>query len=1017
MLTLIANSGIQFHTFDIVVDSNESLINRRLGFYEYLNQDLEQTLEYAYYFPDEDTWIRKGDLVEEGYLKDNKIAPVINFNTLLPLSAEECYRVNDILGCFEAYENIWLPIPYFTQEGIGNMSFGPTAWARVLIKKIKKEDTKTSYRITLAFDTAITTDIDNFFMPTYQIIENDQNSFLLCPSEDLVLNFLSTNFEGQWITSYLEEQSVREGRAQAPGFKYAAQYLTLIRYLSATNDFPEVNIYSDQNVEPINVDLVLDIGNANTCGLLFESPDSGESFKFDKVQKLNLTKLNNPAISFDKPFDMRLVFSKANFGNIQIPQHQKAFQWPSFVRIGEEAKELISTSSNLSKKQTHHSSPKRYLWDEESPSVSWDFIEGDSVYIEGLSELFDENGNLLQDHENNLGNLLPFYTKKSLLTFVYIEIFLHALSQINSFEFRNKHLERNRPRRLKRVIISCPTAIIQEEQVALRQAAQDAAIALNKLFDNYFSHNDSAFEVVPSVKDLSRDLTELEDRSDWIYDEATCCQLVFLYSEISKRYLNNSKVFFDLFGKRRNDIGDAENKALTIGTVDIGGGTTDLMICSYQNQGESDVLLKPTPLYWESFSLAGDDFLKELIQHIVLEGIPKHEYQQGCTGVIENYAKRTGCSNVVQKMNDFFGTNPSIRMDGDHKSIYRKNFIVQIAKPIAERYLEHACSESEDIVIGFDELFPNIKPNKILLEHFNDYFSDNGSVDFKFENIKWKLSTTRVFEILESTFDLLFKQLSILISSYGCDFLLLAGQITKLSKIQQLFLKFYSVSADRIISLNNYRIGRWYPYADSIGRFEEPKTIVSVGALIAMMSGKYDLLEGFRINPINLKTKLISTVNYLGALNRETHDMQEVFLSPKNNRTKITVSSLPLKIGYKQLNNTNYPGKPIYQVKFDYDQIREFIIQRQGNLSDKELKDQIDRQEKGLKNRMPFEMSISRTFIESKELIEIEEILDVNKDEVPKKWLKMSYMTLPEPKGYWLDTGEFSLNINLSSNL
>ncbi len=1012
MLTLIANSGIQFHTFQLIVDTNESLINRRLGFYEYLNEDLERSLEYAYYFPDEDTWIRKGDLIEEGYLNaDGKLAPVINFNTLLPLSADDCYRVNDIIGCFDTYNNIWLPIPYFTQEGLGNISFGPTAWARVLIQQLSSTGTKTQYQVTLAFDTAVTTDMDNFFMPSYQIIENDQNSFLLSPNDDLNLNFLSVNFEGTWITSYLNEKAIQQRKDK--GFRYAAQYLTLIRYLSATNIFPEVNIYSDKNVEPINVDLVLDIGNANTCGLLFESPDSGEDFKFDKVEKLKLTKLSNPAVHYERPFDMRLVFSKANFGDIQIPQHQKAFQWPSFVRIGEEAIELISQSSNLSRKQTHHSSPKRYLWDEESPSVSWDFIEGDSVYIEGLSELFDEKGNLLQSHQNNLGNLLPYYSKKSLLTFVYIEIFLHALTQINSFEFRNKHLERNRPRRLKRVIISCPTAIIQEEQVALRQAAEDAAVALNQLFEGYFSHHEAAFEIVPSVKDLSRDLTELEDRSDWIYDEATCCQLVFLYSEISKRYLNNAKLFFDLFGKRRTDVADTKNKALTVGTIDIGGGTTDLMICSYQNLGESDVLLKPKPLYWESFTLAGDDFLKELIQHIILEGTVKSDLYRGCTGVIENYAKETGCTNVVQKMNDFFGTNPSIRMDGEHKSIYRKNFIVQIAKPIAERYLEHACTEAEDLELGFEDLFPKVKPNPVLLEHFNDYFSDHGAVDFKFEDIRWKLSRSRVFEILENTFDLLFKQLSILISSYGCDFLLLAGQLTKLSKIQELFLKFYPVAADRIISLNDYRIGRWYPYADAIGRFEEPKTIVSVGALIAMMSGKYDLLKGFRIDTSELNTKLISTVNYMGALNRETHDMQEIFLTPENNRSKIKLSSLPLKIGYKQLKNTNYPGKPIYQLTFNYDEIRDFILQRQGSLTDKELKDQIDRQEKNLKNRMPFEMVISRTFIESKERIEIEEIIDADRDEVPSKWLKMSYMTLPEPQGYWLDTGEFSLNIKL----
>jgi hypothetical protein len=70
MITLIANSGIQFHSFKLSVDTNEDLPNRRVGFYEYLNNDLEYTLEFAYYFPDEDLWIRKRDLLDEGYIDE-----------------------------------------------------------------------------------------------------------------------------------------------------------------------------------------------------------------------------------------------------------------------------------------------------------------------------------------------------------------------------------------------------------------------------------------------------------------------------------------------------------------------------------------------------------------------------------------------------------------------------------------------------------------------------------------------------------------------------------------------------------------------------------------------------------------------------------------------------------------------------------------------------------------------------------------------------------------------------------
>jgi hypothetical protein len=1007
MITLIANSGIQFHSFDLIVNANEGMPNRKVGFYEYLNNDLELSLEYAYFFPEEDLWIRKADLLSEGYIDENgTVINVINFHTLLPLNPEECYRISDLKDCFDSYNNTWLPIPYFNQEGLGNVRFGPTAWSRLIFKKLSEVGAVTTYKVTLAFDTKVVDDYDNYFVPNYDAINSDNNSFALCNKEDLTLNFLSGNFDGSWITNYLEERYI--GQIGANSFKYAAKYIFLVRYLATKIEFPYIKIYSDRNVTPIDVDLVLDIGNANTFGLLFENPDTGLPFSFEKVKKLKLTNLTDPTYSYDDPFDMRLTFAKASFGGIQIPKYQGSFSWPSFVRVGAEAVELITKSNSHSEKLSHHSSPKRYLWDNQRPNTSWDFVNGNPVYIEGLSEFFDENGSLLADNNRNLGVLRPYYAKKSLLTFVYIEIFLHALSQINSFEFRNYHLERHRPRRIKRVVITCPTSIIQEEQITLRKCAAEAA----KIITSIYKKEGINFEIVPSVNDLSRRQNEAEDREDWIYDEATCCQVVFVYAEIKERYLNNANLFFELYGKFTKNQDNKSERSVTIGTVDIGGGTSDLMICSYQNEGQPDVLLKPNPLYWESFSLAGDDLLKEIVRQIVLEGSVQNSNFEGCTGVIENYARACGCKNVVGKMNDFFGVDVA-RMDGDHNTIHRRNFIVQIAKPIAERYLAHAGSNEEDRMISFDELFPDLKPNEALLKRFNDFFSDNGAAKFKFQDIKWKLSRERVFEIIQSTYDELFKQISILVSSYGCDFLLLTGQITKISKIKDIFLKYYSVHPERIISLNNYRVGKWYPFANDRGYFEEPKTIVAVGALIAMMSGKYDKLSGFRINSTLLKTKLNSRATYIGPLNRETHDMDQFFFNQTLHRANIKLSSIPLKLGYKQLENSNYPGKPIYQITFNYDEIKAFIMNNnhRGAVSDIELKDLIERQERSLKNRMPFYITISRNFNESKEHIEIEEILDFQRDEIPKKWLRMSYMTLPEPKGYWLDTGEFILNI------
>ena len=39
MLTLIANSGIQFHKFELNINLNDDII-KSMGFYEYFNEDI-----------------------------------------------------------------------------------------------------------------------------------------------------------------------------------------------------------------------------------------------------------------------------------------------------------------------------------------------------------------------------------------------------------------------------------------------------------------------------------------------------------------------------------------------------------------------------------------------------------------------------------------------------------------------------------------------------------------------------------------------------------------------------------------------------------------------------------------------------------------------------------------------------------------------------------------------------------------------------------------------------------------
>ena len=60
------------------------------------------------------------------------------------------------------------------------------------------------------------------------------------------------------------------------------------------------------------------------------------------------------------------------------------------------------------------------------------------------------------------------------------------------------------------------------------------------------------------------------------WDEATGTQIVFLYNEIKDNFQGDAGRFFKTFGRVREGYGDAP--CLRLASIDIGGGTTDLIL-------------------------------------------------------------------------------------------------------------------------------------------------------------------------------------------------------------------------------------------------------------------------------------------------------------------------------------------------------------------------------------------------------------------------------------------------------
>jgi hypothetical protein len=1038
-MNLIANTGIQMLTIQLEISFNN---NFKLYFHEWLDiVDQQKKLEIAHFFSEEEIWIKKHILYGSnlGYatLKNNykvtdsweTISTDDNFNNscIIPIDTEEARDS----GCFDIsiskireadwhkFENTWFPMPFFQLKG-RRSDFGPTNWCRFKLIPSGHEGNIKKYNLLLAFDTKTVFKEEGFEKedlqetPIFTTAANSKKKYALCNTEEGLIGYCSEEKNCGWVDKYLlnhfhEIDNISEKKLNLPKLKYLAQFIFINRYIQQFGNLPTITLYSNQNAVYGNVDLVVDIGNSRTCSVLFDDSNFTKSSPLE-LQDFTLPVVNGKLNKYRDSFDMRLAFRETYFGGKFGLVSSNQFVYPSLIRLGKEANRLIHKATNQNKgaeKTSTFSSPKRFLWDEKLQNQEWEFVqvEGETVrpiYIEGISEQLNSDGSL---NTEGTGAIENRYSRKALMTFAFLEILSQAKMQINSYLQREYWGNESMPRKIGRIIVTCPTAMSHKEQIALRKCAEDAAIMLDRFFENsYLEEMDEQetrrrIQVIPSAKKLSTK----EERTEWIYDEATCAQFVFLYAEIKERYKKNVKDYFGFYGKDRTDkaLDNYNKKSLTVGSVDIGAGTTDLMIATYKYEdSNSQCTLIPVPLFWESFYLAGDDLVKQLIQQLIIEG--KHS-------PIDKKLKDLGI-NPVEILQPFLGTDVGVSF---RNRKLRSDFNLQISVPIVSFFLELLNQGSNDKILTYDNIFGTNPPTQTVLKHFENSFG------FEFSGLQWTYKKKIVAGIVEKTFDSLIGKISALLSFYDCDIVLLSGRPTSLKPLSDLFLKYYAISPNRLKSMSDYRVGRWYPedkrypYIDGNGKFLNPKSIITTGAMIGQIAENGGL-NGFALNLSELKAKLLPTTNYFGKLNEDSLAYLNTIISPKNNYATFEATSLPFRIGVRQLDIPAYPSRPFYTFDYNDFKIEDRVLGRfdEDDPPIDQVQQEIQKEKDKIRRRMPIKVTISRDINQDIEKLTIEEITDREGNIINKNFFMMQVQSMSELDNFWLDSGIFSISLN-----
>lgn len=915
--------------------------------------------------------------------------------------------------------NKWLPFPMFEEQLDGFSKSGPNGWCRAKIELLEENrNGNNRYRITWALDTNLSGDLLDRERVQFELGEKSSKKFSLCNVADKLMNFLVSEDESGF-SSYAEYIigliDLSNNADLLQKIKYLAYYIYFVNFIRLTDNL-EIEVHHKPN-KVVDVDFVLDIGNSRTCGVLFEKGD---------IKQGKPLKLRDLTMPWDggtgEPFDMRIVLRKADFGSDIRSSDDSLFAWNSIVRVGEEAKRLIYSvrlSEGKDELTTNYSSPKRYLWDDKEFNGNWDFLisEDDStslraaasIYIKELTSWFDNYGTFTNRKDPSKTGRK--YSRGSLMTFVFVEILQQAFMYINSIEYRNHYGSVDCPRRVRNIIITAPTAMPNKEQVFLRKGAVDACNVLNKMHAYW-----NSAKVIPNVDNIkTKSLYNADVKAEWCYDEATSSHFVYLYSEIIEKYNGDVSKFIESKGHYRQDsLKDGlDRKSLTLASIDIGAGTTDIMICSYKYSEEGQSRLKPIPLFWDSFYLAGDDIIKNIIKNVVINS---NDNKGDMVGSISNVLRKrlqrmnndeiyqlpivsktsafellydnvknsaskeerelhvnTLASNMVE---NYFGVDAAGMNFID--KICRLDFNTQISVPIAQFFLEQLRLKRPTKTFTYEEIFSVNKPTEYLLNHFEKHFG------FSVKDIEWRYDPEEVGAIVSKTVETLMRHLSIILNAYQIDALILAGRPASLDAVTDLFIKYYPVSPDRLVRLSQYHVGKWYPLATDKGYFVDQKSVVAVGAMVAHIASTKGF-PGFSLDLESLAQKMYSTSNYMGIYNPDTFQIKKVLLSPNIHHVQVTLDNFPAFIGCKQLNVPEYHSRPIYAIY---------------NRS----------------TTTPLKITLSRDFNEDRELIKVEDVCDLNSNTLHPNAVEIVAQSIAEidtgtshseKSTFWLDNGAF----------
>lgn len=912
-VALIMRSGVQFLDLPVSIDA------KKLPPGEFVRQESNLSLARLVYAPAQDAYFYP-------------TRPDIPARSSVSVPLDES---------LELLEGVWIPVPFLRFSVPDKFAEGPSNWARAMIISTADDPTEQqegrTHRVVIAFDTnALEADpTASYLAPTVEDVRSGA-PFRLAH----LAHQMGWYIEAPWVSAWINEVFVDNMQArnnasqedideQKQEMRHFAHYLNVLHVIGEYARPPEVRLQSnlpEDRFDPIQVDLVLDVGNSRTCGVLIEEhPQENDGLK--RRYEIELRDLTRPAQTYRRPFESRVEFADASFGkddlSVQSGLHN-AFKWPTIARVGPEAT-LLASHRRGTEGSTGLSGPKRYLWDEEAYAPGWRFnCAFSKKEIEPLAtaapftKFINERGEALYKlpREERMPVFNPHYSRSSLMMFMLAEVLTQAIVQINSAAQRLKQTHSSRPRHLRRIVLTVPPSMPKPEREIFKERVHQAMALVWKSLewhDGDADPDDREVEAWPPFPEISVE-----------FDEASCGQVVYLFSEIQNSFSGHPEEFFDLM--RRRDGQSEDRDKLRIASIDIGGGTTDLVIVDYAlDDGKgANVFIVPDQKFRDGFKIAGDDIILDVIQDFVLPAFAEA-------------LKEYGVSNPDAFLSRLVGSEA---VDA-HESVLRQQFSLQVLYPIGLRIIQEY--EGYDPVEGRGEQIYTF--GDLLGERLNDVspaainFIGNaarreaGSSDaFDALNIALPLNLKKLHEnFLTAKYDICksLRALCEIVFSYHCDVLLVTGRPSRMPGVLSLLRALAPLPPGRIIPMQDFRVGYWYPFHQQ-GKIGDPKTTAAVGAALSVL-GRGRLPNFFfrsdAFHPYST-VKFVGLMDDKGIIRDNDVYYSNIDLDDPDWEMPETTFEMRglMRIGFRQLGVERWAASPLYTLSFVDEKIRDRVF-------------------------------------------------------------------------------------------